>query len=291
MNWRFMHTLTFFIFALLLIVTVLLKLPTGTEETITYFPKDEEASFKKTETEISLQNEPKQKARLEWKVSSTLDRESYLRQDVGLLYQDGRLLEILSKWSEKENSIQQEKFFDIVSPSYFQAISFHHAELHESQDGNITSVQATSEDSLYTIAEPNKKAFSFVEPQTEEETKWKENLDKNTYNFLRRSWNSAIRTKDIPIKNYTLYPLTELPPVKGNAFPGLSMEKSQEVYGKLWEGLYRRYVLGIQTDVQKKESPLGSTIPLIGVSKNNDHLIVIIVTGTGESITLRQVIE
>ena len=46
---------------------------------------------------------------VEWKLESILDRKAYLRQDVGLLYSNGRLVAKQGNWKQNTPSLIQER--------------------------------------------------------------------------------------------------------------------------------------------------------------------------------------
>lgn len=81
-----------------------------TEETIKFFPLDREAVFTEAKTTLALAtNKERGRYSLRWSTISTLNRRAYLRQDVSLLFADGRLVDVLSRWETNTGTIAMEK--------------------------------------------------------------------------------------------------------------------------------------------------------------------------------------
>lgn len=253
------------------------------QESITFFPIDPSAVFTTSETTLKQDGQNA----IHWEINSVLNRKAYLRQDAGFLFANGRLQDELNKWAQNTKSLKQKKQIKDAQTALYQAITFHHAELHE-QNGRIFSSQALSKDELYFISENQKRPFSFKVPKTQDERRWQEQLADETNRMLRYSWNKGIRYFSIPLENYHAIPLIAF---NQQTIPGFSKKESAEIMGHLWEGLYKNYFLGIKKQDGTIISPIGSTIPLILIAKNKTHLLVLTETANGEPIVLRQVIS
>ncbi|NRD80752.1 hypothetical protein HPT25_25830 [Bacillus sp. BRMEA1] len=251
-------------------------------ESITFFPIDQNVTYKTAETSLKQTGQT-----IDWKISSTLDRKAYLRQDAGLLFANGRLSDEVGRWTENTSTLTQEKPITPPRNSYYQSITFHHAELHE-KGGRIFSSQAISEDHLYVIKESQQRIFSFKTAKTSEEERWQENLTQQTERMLQFSWNKGVRYFSIPLEQYQAYPLNDFNHILKTPLPGYSLKESANILGRLWEGLYKNYFLGIKKQDGSIVSPIGSTIPLILLAKNKSHLLVLTETANGEPILLRQ---
>jgi hypothetical protein len=258
------------------------------QESITFFPIDSKVTYKAVQTSLSLMNKPPNT--LLWRITSTLDREAYLRQDVGLLYSNGRLIGELREWKPNTAVIDQEKRLKSDKSSLLQAITFHHAELHEKGD-RIFSSQAMSTDQLYVIHSNSTAIHSFKKPTTEKEIQWKEQLDERTERMLQLSWNKGVRHFSIRLSEYQSYPLSQFNEQTKNILPGFSKTETARIVGNLWEGLYKNYFLGIKKADGTSENPNGSTLPLILIATNKTHLFVLTETEKGEPILLRQNIK
>lgn len=261
------------------------------QESITYFPIDPKVSFQTAYTSITLLNQAKNgHYTLEWQLASTLDRKAYLRQDIGLLFSNGKLIDKSGYWKENTKYLKQEKKITNEGSSFFQAITFHHAELHEN-DNQIFSAQTMSADQLYVIDTPFSPLNSFRTPMSQDEKDWKEGLDQKTNKLLQNSWNKGIQNFSVNLSQYRTIPLTKFYFKSNDSIPGFSAEESKRVVGNLWEGLYKNYFLGIKKANGTTETPIGSTIPLILLAKDKTHLLVLIETASGKPIILRQKME
>jgi hypothetical protein len=281
---KFSTILTILIVCLLTFSIYKYKNPPA-QESITFFPIDPKVNFIKTETILSPLNKPAYT--ILWTIHSTLDQKAYLRQDAGLLYANGRLAGKLSDWKQKTAVSIQNSQLSTQKSTLLQAITFHHAELHE-KGNQIFSSQAMSEDQLYVIHSNPIKTFKV--PSSKDEEQWKQRLDGETERMLQLSWNKGIRYFSIPLKNYEVFPLSQFHEKSKTTLPGFNKTETEKVVGNLWEGLYKNYILGIKKTDGTIVSPIGSTIPLILLAKDKTHLLVLTETGKGEPILLRQII-
>jgi hypothetical protein len=243
------------------------------QESITYFPIDPNVTFKTAETTLTLMNQ--QANTILWKEHSILDRKAYLRQDAALLYANGRLLEGLWNWKQHTAVLEQEKKITMDQSTFLQAITFHHAELHDKED-QISSSQTMSSSQLYFITTPA------------DEVNIKKQLDQQTERMLQLSWNKGLRHFSINLKNYQAFPLSQFNEQAKDALQGFTKSETAAVVGNLWEGLYKNYLLGIKKADGTSESSKGSTLPLILVAIDKTHLLVLTETASGEPILLRQ---
>src|SRR5699024_7756370 len=75
--------------------------------TITYFPIDEENTFTNAYSELNFSNkDSKDGYVLQWISGSKSSQPLYLRQDVSLLYENGQLRGVRSKWIEDTDTIK-----------------------------------------------------------------------------------------------------------------------------------------------------------------------------------------
>jgi len=256
------------------------------QESITFFPIDPNVTFKSAETSLKLID----KTTLLWKIQSTLDRKAYLRQDAGFLFSNGRLIGRLGDWKQNTDQVRQEKRIEMDNSAFFEAITFHHAELHE-EGGQIFSSQAISTDQLYVIVSASNTLYSFQAPKTNEQLVWKQRLDEQTDRMLQYSWNKGVRRYSIHLNEYLAFPLNLFNMTAKSGLPNFTKKGTNRIVGNLWEGLYKNYLHGIKKVDGTIVNPLGSTIPLILIAKNKTHLLVLTETANGEPIMLRQMIE
>lgn len=260
-------------------------------ESIIFFPLDPDVHFKSASTSLSLlPKAAKPIFSVQWDTSSTLDRKAYLRQDISFLFSTGRLQSKMGKWQLNTDKIVQKKMAVGKQSTLFQAITFHYAEIHK-KSGPISSAQTMSANQLYVIESSNIPAYSFKNPRTAREEEWKKRLDQVSRRIIENSWRKGIRSFSIAADKYDVFPLTQFIFSGNETLPGFSLQETNRIIGNLWEGLYKNYFLGIKKRNGTTVEPVGSTIPMVMISKDKTHLLVLFEASDGEPILLRQVIE
>lgn len=258
------------------------------KESISFFPIDPSVTFEQYDTRLTLLNERDENEYvIKWTTSSSLKNPVYLRQDISLLFEDGRLKEILSTWEEEIAELNQEKEVFGEDSSHYKAISFHHGEIHY-MDDVIKSTQIMSKDHLYVIDSPMSPLESFKKAQTSEEKEWEKILNHATEQQLQYSWGNLLEYYNIPRDEYIPIPLTSLTEFNHKPLPGLTLVETHEKIGNLWEGLYKNYILGLEKEDGTSLSPKGSTIPLILLNRANHHLLILIEAKNGDYFQLLQ---
>lgn len=256
-------------------------------ETIIFFPIDESVSFKSSGTTLSLGKENDHS--IDWKTEAKLDRKAYLRQDLALLYTNGLLKGKMGKWRQNTADLIQKETIKGNESSKVDAITFHYAELHQPGD-TITSAQTMSNDSLYIIDSAFTPLSAFRVAKSSEEIEWKKVLHRNVRNKQKTSLQNAQKTHGVNLAEYSIIPLNELKRFREEPLPGFSRMESAEIIGRLWEGIYKNYFLGIRKSDGTVVEPNDSTMPLILISRDKTHLLVITETKDGESVLLKQLI-
>lgn len=257
-------------------------------ESIIFFPLNEKASYQSADTLLTL-NEKKVNDLYEvnWKITSVLDQDAYLRQDIGFLFFNGRLTSKMSEWEQNTDRIVEEDTAAGKESSLLQAVSFHYSEIHENEE-NYTSAQSMSEDQLYVIDSNFSPLSSFRKPDSSAEKEWKMILDKVTTQQLQYNWENAMKKYNISGKDYLQIPLIRLPEYNSDPPKGFSTLQWNELVGNLWEGLYKNYFLGIKTDSGKTVDSIDSLMPLILLSIETGDLLVLLTTKEGEYVLLQQ---
>jgi len=260
-------------------------------ESIIFFPLSDTVTFTETSTTLSLIGKKNaEEHMLEWDVHSKTSDEIYLRQDISLLYVDGELKETLAEWEDQSQKLAQYKKVTGKDSSHYQSVSFHYGEIHENEQ-NIQSVQKMSSDHLYVIDSSFQPLTSFRKPHTKDEKEWMEILDHIQHQHLEYRWNRLINYFQINESNYYKIPLTDLPFYNDKSLYNFSIEETQIVIGRLWEGLYKQYFLGLKRKDGSIEDPIGSSLPLILLSKDKTHIIVLIEGKSGFPYKLYQKIN
>ncbi|MDQ0218314.1 hypothetical protein ELQ35_12525 [Peribacillus cavernae] len=256
------------------------------EETIIFFPIDPSLSFDSASTHLAAEKSDDNYS-INWSEQSVLNTDAYLRQDISLLYKNGRLAGILKDWRQNTQSIQQKEDITESESGLFQGLTFHYAEVHPSES-DIVSAQALTDDELYVILSPFSKFQSFKRPISAEQKEWKQVLDRTAKAVMADSLNKASEAFQLDKDRYEVASLTELNTKQDELLSGFTEAKQKEIIGKLWEGLYRNYVMGIKKEDGSGISPEGSTIPLLLVSNDNKELLTVFNVSDGSPVILRQ---
>ncbi|GAA0433974.1 MAG: hypothetical protein ACQEWU_12750 [Bacillota bacterium] len=254
------------------VIAVVYLIRLNSTPAITYFPIDNNTTFSKSETQLQLFSEKgKDNYEITWESDSITNMPIYLRQDVSLLYDNGRLKGAKTKWTQDTDTIQlREKLFHEDS-SLFQSISFHHGEIHRSSN-DIKSIHRMSSDYLYVIDSPTTALDSFKKPHNNYEKEWKDLLDRTTKQQLLYHWHQLFHYFHIDPDNYLSVPLTDLVHYNTKPLPSLTQAQTNKIIGQLWEGLYKNYVIPV---VNTTNEELNSYIPIILFDKEQKHLLVL----------------
>lgn len=242
---------------------------------ITFFPLDETFFF--TDATTNLHNF--QDNLLNWTTLSSSEKPVYLRQDVSLLYENGFFKGIQSKWEQDQQLINLNHPVPLHNTAVFEAISFHHGEIHQPSN-DITSIQKMTFDKIYM----HKKNQSF-EPLNKKDERIAI-IDQEKQERLKKSWHKWISEHDIDQSDYTVIPLTNLADYEDNPLPGLSVEQSKATIGKLWEGLYKEYILRLK---EKKNEGKSHAMPIILLSKDSSHIYILFELDGQQQILLQKI--
>jgi uncharacterized membrane-anchored protein len=287
------RTLLFIFLIIILFLTILIiyKQKNDVAESIIYFPIDPTITFKGEQTTIKLVDQvDEDEYKIKWDVKSETNKPVYLRQDISLLYEDGWLKDIFSKWEENKAELKQTKKISSEDSGHFEAISFHHAEIHYPNDV-IKSAQRMSYDELYVIASPLHPLESFKVPNSTREKDDQIVLDHAKSQQLKYVWDELIKYYNIPLERYVFLPLTKLHYYNDHPLPNMNREETNKAIGGLWEGLYKNYFLGIKVDENRTISPIGSSLPLVLIGRDASHIIVLTETDNGEKVQFIQYLE
>ncbi|GAA0345717.1 hypothetical protein GCM10008967_40170 [Bacillus carboniphilus] len=267
-----------------------IELNSKTEESFTYFPPDPAARYNSGYTTLTLGNKSDDGPyQLTWKSQSALDQKAIYRQDVSLLYEGGLLKGKMAEWKQNVSNLMQESTLFFQDSQLIQAVGFHFSEIHRGE--KIGGAQKLSGDFIYVIDSKFSPFKSFRHPENEEDEKWKHTLDQVTKDRLTKSWNTAIQRYGIPKERFDSYTLFQLTQYNDQPLPGFTLLETKKLTGRLWEGLYKNYLLGIRKSDGSTEDAMDSVLPLILIAKDKTHLFVVTETKSGESIILRQQLD
>lgn len=244
----------------------------NTLPTITYFPLDKQNEFLETQSLLEFSHQKGNNSyNIAWTSNSESNHNLYLRQDASLLFDNGLLRGVRSKWEQDTASIQITENLSGKDNSFFQVITYHHGEVHYPDD-TIKSIQHMSHDKLY-VGEFINIFRDFRKPHNTEETNKQKELEKKTKKQLLYHWDQLIKHFHIDETAYTSVPLTHLYNYNQKALPGMSQTKTDQIIGQLWEGLYKNYI--IPAAKSKKNAAPSNYVPLILFDKQDKHLLVI----------------
>ncbi|WP_165445021.1 hypothetical protein [Gracilibacillus phocaeensis] len=233
------------------------------QETLQYFPPDQTVQFTEAVTMLDLLSPaPNKGYQIQWAATSSTNQSVYLRQDISLLFQDGLLKGVKSLWKESVADLALEKTFQESGNHLFQAVSYHHGEVHYPED-QIRSIQQMSKDNLYIFTDSE----AWEETGKEEQTKWNQAI----YQQLDHTWQQWMSDHQLDSNRYEQIPLSDILQFQQHPISGFTQAETDQIIGQLWEGLYRNYLIPL---IDKKEFS-EVTMPLLLISKAGDHLLVL----------------
>lgn len=242
-----------------------------TMPTVQYFPIDPLSTFDYADTTLKLidYNYP---YKLLWESKSKTNKSLYLRQDVSILYENGKLQGVKSKWEENKQEIILNETIQGKTNSLFEVVTFHHGEVHYNK--YIKSVQDMSHNHLFVIEQNNAKFAAYKSQFPTGQANAVKKLDKQIKKRLLSHWHELLNHFQIKSEDYTIIPLTDLNKKLRNDDLPLPKANSTQIIGQLWEGLYKNYVL------PTTKSNQDSYIPIILFSKDQSHLLVLFSIGS-----------
>lgn len=276
-----MRKLIMIIFFILCSVLIFLSLQSKwSVTTIKYFPIDDTESFSNTTTALLFDETS---STLKWQTTSETENKMYLRQDIGLLFKNGYFKGIHTKWEQNSSKIQMVQNFPVTHSGLFEAISFHHGEIHHEQD-IITSIQKMSVAQTYIDVKEKGKSQNISANHMMNEASL--NQFKNRRNkLLEDKWQEIMEHFQVNIDDYHLVALTDLIQYEQINLPERSEEKTKQILGQLWEGLYKNYVLLLK---EKENKTYPHYMPIILFSKDQSHLIVLFELHDGKKKLIQQ---
>ncbi|UCZ54556.1 hypothetical protein LGQ02_07315 [Bacillus shivajii] len=263
---------------------------TTMREAFIYFPEDDQIEFIDASTNIKLiDTKDENEYYLEWKTASETDKKAYLRQDIGFIFENGVLISTQSEWREKTKKLKNKVTLHGEDSGRYEAITFHFAEVHYPDD-IIKSKQIMTEDKHYVIDTPLSPLVDFKKAKSQSEQRGKELLDSIIDQQLTYTVEGLIEQFKINKESYHIFPLTEIAQFQTEPLPSMSQEETNAVIGRMWEGLYRYYLLGTNTFTEETYDPIGNTMPFVFLSKDDTHLLVLYETADKKGQQLLQLI-
>lgn len=251
-----------YIYILLTIFLAILLLLTNLSQdtpVIIFFKLDEDQYFTEAITKLALLDEKS----LAWDVRSNSSQKAYLRQDVSLLYENGRLKGVQSKWKQQVSFLEQEEHVSVSEPSFLQAISYHYGELHHNSN-DITSMQQMTGDYLFVDEQT-----AFKLPHSATQYLFTQMINEHIENQLNEFTYELLIHFNITPEKYHQIPLTELVQFEQKNLLQYTQTETDKIMGQLWEGLYKNYLL------PAIELQVSDYMPIILFAKDRSHLLVV----------------
>ncbi|SER68569.1 hypothetical protein [Salipaludibacillus aurantiacus] len=259
-------------------------------EVFIFFPEDEQVFFREAKTELDLlSKKDDDEYTLKWSFASETNKPAFLRKDMSILFDNGIFAGARKQSLKDQLFIEEAGTFEGEDSGRYNAITFHHAELHYPED-IYKSKHTWSKDQLYVIDSPLTPLYSFKEADTEEDAQSKKILDSIIDQQMGYVLEGLLEEFQISAEDYYLFTLLDLPDYLNTPLPGLTEKETFAVLGRLWEGLYRYYILGINTFTEESYSPEGNSIPHILLHKEGTHLLILYETKDGSRQQLLQMI-
>ncbi len=281
-----------FLICIICLFSAYLFWPHAAKESILYFPIDEGTTFSLSST--TLEKKAAVSANrmiLRWSVQSILEKNAHLRQDIGLVFANGRLYSTIGEktWKKDTSSLFQAKDLTVQESTLLQAVSFHYGELHEGS--SFKSAQSMSAATRYAVLSKFSPPITFSVPKSRAEKEWQNTLTAYTDDRLQAVWQKGKAQYKLDVPGLSAIPLTEIAAWQTKSLPGLDRARTQKVIGQLWEGLYKNYVLGIKNGNSPPETPIGSYVPLILINRQAAMLYVLIPDRHLQFVLLKQKIS
>lgn len=273
------------IIAFVIVLFVLILYPNKTVPTITYFPLDPEGEFQKATNTLHLHQKDKSNAySVSWENYSKSKEPLYLRQDVSVLFKDGKLIGVKSIWKENESTIDFRETFQFKKDHLFQSLTLHYGEKHYPKDV-INSLQQMSYSELVVKGTKKDGFMLFQQPKENQDWQSDKELQKNIKGNLLHHWHRLTSHFNIDLAQYEVVPLTELYQFEDTALMSFTQSQTDEIIAKLWEGLYKNYIIPIS---EEKDTSSDSYVPLILFEKHEHHILVLFELN-GEMMKLKQI--
>lgn len=250
------------------------------------YPLDDTKQFSLEQTTLAfIGQHDEEEYTLEWKINSEINEKVHIAHDIALLYEDGRLKEIMSITKEAAENLEVDKLVEGEDSGHYEAITFHYRSI-DYPNQIKKSVQSMSYDQLYILDSPLSELEYFKKPKNESEVDGKRVLDTIIKQNLEYTWQELIEYFQIPYDKYIPVPLTSLPIYKNEPLPTLSSHDSKELLALAWESIDQYYFSGIEKHNGAIVSPVGSTIPLILFHQTYSHIIIIFQTEDGGKFSI-----
>jgi len=215
---------------------------------ITYFESNENYFFGHATIETKIKSN-----QLQWKMISETNELAYIRQNIGLLFVNGKFKAFYSEWKPNRRYLSFQQSFPLPNKARIDTLGLHYGEFHD--DDSIYSLQLMDGQTLYT--ETNEKMKQSIDHQ----------IDQTIQQYVQY----ILDMYSIDENLYHIVPFTELQQYfkyYNNKHSNLATEKLE---GHLWESIYKQYILTLLSTKDIDEH----VMPLFLFAKDNSHVYFI----------------
>ncbi|MCR6106376.1 hypothetical protein HXA34_08795 [Salipaludibacillus agaradhaerens] len=260
-------------------------------EVFIFFPEDDNVYFKEARTSLELlSKKDDDEYSLRWAFASETNKPAFLRKDMSIVFENGVFKGAKMQSLQEQLFIEEITTFDGEDSGRYDALTFHHAELHYEKD-IYKSKHAWSKDHLYVSDSPLAPLSSFKEPLSAQEKESQQLLDTIINQQLDYVLEGLLEEFHINSEEYDVYSLLDLPDYAQTPLPGLNEKETFATLGRLWEGFYRYYILGINTFTEETYSPIGNSLPHVLIHQDGTHLLLVYEMKDGTRQQLLQMID
>ncbi|UTR09414.1 hypothetical protein MM300_16140 [Evansella sp. LMS18] len=260
-------------------------------ESFVYHPQaDERLLFSEAETKLYISDvKDENEYSLEMEYSAKLNIPAYSIHSIALLFENGILVDYKADKEVKTDSIEGKLNFHGKDSGRHEAVTYYYAESKYGEN-SIKSKQTMSSDIIYISDSPLAPLTSFELPGDEEERKTKQLLDSVIEQQLNFVWEGLTEEFGLNEEEYFKIPLNEFPEFLSRLPESIQPSEAAEITGRLWEGIYRYYILGADTFTDSPYNPAGNIMPLVLLHRNGGHLITVYETSENHKQQILQLI-
>ncbi|PSL42323.1 hypothetical protein B0H94_11626 [Salsuginibacillus halophilus] len=191
------------------------------------------------------------------------------RLEESILFEDGILIDTMSRWREEDSTIARKKKVAGEGSSRYDAFS-----LHQWRPDEQSRRYAFSTDQLYMASSAHQNTYAFHHPVNEKEAEHKKALDHILNEQVQHQIHMYAQAFDLP-RDITFYNWRDI--FTNEAELSCSVEKLQT---SAWSMYREAFLPRVKRKNAPDESPEGSSMPIIAVSDEHLHLFMVLEDNT-----------
>lgn len=225
-----------------------------TEQAITYFPPNDKYFFEHTLVDLKRDNH-----QITWLIESKTNEAAYLRQDVGLMYANGKFVSFYNDWKTGTDSLQFQTSIDLDKQVRIDAVGIHYAEFHEDEH-------------IYSIEEIATTSTSIPGQQAPFRNQDNSSTHSEQFHSFKQAYLQEINSYfSFDHQDYDFILLNELPAYMLNHQANWSVKQKEAVIGHLAESIYKQYITKLLTH----QGDFDHRIPAILFGKNEPFILIV----------------